>query len=143
MCLRAHKEACGKRYRLLSEYKSEYFASMLSKLELITEHKEQLKKNLVAYKDNFEKQKKLKEASEAMLKETFANLEKLLEFKKVESMKSFQKYWEECQTAYERTLREVDVANKEYDDYARLVERMSDKMIGLEYLDKRIVRKTL
>lgn len=54
-----------------------------------------------------------------------------------------EKYWEDCQGVYEKTLREVEVANKEYDDYARLVEKMADRMIGLEYLERRIGRKTL
>lgn len=63
MCLRAHKESCNRKYRLLSEFRNEYFTMMLSKLEMITECKEQLKSSLNGYRDNFEKQRKLCESS--------------------------------------------------------------------------------
>lgn len=67
----------------------------------------------------------------------------MLEFKKAEAGKSLAKYWEECQAAYDKTLREAEVANKQYDDYARIIERLADKSIGLDYLDKHITRKTV
>jgi hypothetical protein len=67
----------------------------------------------------------------------------LLEFKRAELTRSLEKYWQECTSAYQKNLSGAEAEDKKYDDYAKLIERLADKTIGIDYLDRRISKKTL
>lgn len=53
------------------------------------------------------------------------------------------KYWQECSLVYQRNLASAEEEDKKYDDYGRLIEKLADKAIGIDYLERRIVRKSL
>jgi hypothetical protein len=77
------------------------------------------------------------------VKESFASIEKLVEYKKAEILRSLETYWTECTTVYNRNIANVEAYNKEYDDYGKLIEKLADKTIGLDYLDRKIVRRSI
>lgn len=72
------------------------------------------------------------------VKSTFENYVKLIEFKRNEVKLELEKYWEECSLIYERNQAHVKMSLAQFDDFGMLIEKFSEKAIGLEYLEKRL-----
>lgn len=49
-------------------------------------------------------------------------------------------YWNDCLDAHSKTQYLIDYHEKKFNDYGRLTERFVEKVIGLDYLEKRVRR---
>ena len=97
LCLKTHREACARRSKPFSEFKKEYFSTMLLKLEHISKYKEYLRKTESDYQAHFDSQRTVYKECSDHVKTTLDNFIKLLEYKKSEVSGQLESYWEECQ----------------------------------------------
>ena len=74
------------------------------------------------------------------MEEQLEGLKKILQVKITQVHNRMSEYWRECENTYKKNCYVIDHYLKKYDDYGRLTEKFMQKMVGLDYLERRVKR---